>query len=386
MGPEADIQLVTLLDQELDSRRKELTLEQAIGKARLQRLAAEERLAKLREKGTTAQGIGQGLNQFAADNASTFAVGEELGRGLGEAIPRFAGSALSTTIAAAFDRTQNIDLGNAIADIGAGIATDLASNLVSGTISNLLSSLITSLGIDVIGKGTEQLSVAASAAEIQTTAAVSAAATTTSASVTAGATLEAGGLAAGAAILSNSIQAASTLATTQATSSIGGIAAAQGGFVDRLRRLSFPNVNLTHSRAIGFAGGGRPAGIDARDTIPAFLRPGEWVIRPEAVRLYGDRLFDLLNRGALNPSALRGVAGATAAPAKAPRIKSGYATGGAVIAGSRGAGGGSPGQVIQFHDEQTMERALAAGSSAAIRFARSHRGAYRSALGLDPGT
>jgi hypothetical protein len=39
--------------------------------------------------------------------------------------------------------------------------------------------------------------------------------------------------------------------------------------------------------------------------------------------------------------------------------------------------------VLQFHDEQTMDRALHAGSKATLRFARVNRQAYRAALGID---
>lgn len=60
-----------------------------------------------------------------------------------------------------------------------------------------------------------------------------------------------------------------------------------------------------------FSGGGRVwgAGTATSDSIPARLSAGEFVIREKAVRHYGPRLFDLLNRLALARDSLRGFAG-----------------------------------------------------------------------------
>ena len=129
-----------------------------------------------------------------------------------------------------------------------------------------------------------------------------------------------------------------------------------------------------------FAGRSRRLGLDSRDTIPAWLRPGEWVIRPEAVKHYGHDFMSALNSRKINPALARGL-GPSAAPAQPP--KRSFATGGAVVEqrGSRKSQVVTQ-RVVQFNDEQTMDRALAAGNNSMLRFARQKRSAYRAALGI----
>ena len=178
--------------------------------------------------------------------------------------------------------------------------------------------------------------------------------------------------------------AADALAAAGAVSGVTSVTKARGGKVG----INSPSVRSPLSAfagAPGFARGGT-LGKDSRDTIPAWLRPGEWVIRPEAVALYGDRLFQLLNRRQLNPSVLSGIAGAArSSPAGAalPR-RVGYATGGKV-AGRAPSGGAQTVVVANYFDEQTMDRSLAAGPQAQLRFARKKRSQYLASLGLTPG-
>jgi hypothetical protein len=160
--------------------------------------------------------------------------------------------------------------------------------------------------------------------------------------------------------------------------SVGGVGGkARGG---KILPFGIPDTNRT-----GFARGGstirrsRPLGRDPRDTVPAMLRPGEWVIRPESVGKYGDRFMSLLNRGKINPALLRGLVGGSSSPAPTP--KRSFATGGPVLTAA------APTQtsaqnVLLFHDEQTMDRSLAAGPDSMLRFARTHRAGYRAALGV----
>lgn len=57
----------------------------------------------------------------------------------------------------------------------------------------------------------------------------------------------------------------------------------------------------------GYASGGdvnklpRPSHIPASDTVPAWLTPGEFVVRKEMVKKYGVGILDALNKGILNP-------------------------------------------------------------------------------------
>lgn len=55
--------------------------------------------------------------------------------------------------------------------------------------------------------------------------------------------------------------------------------------------------------------GKRPAHIDNRDTIPAWLRVGEFVVRPEAVRHYGSSFLDAINTMRFNPMSVSAFSG-----------------------------------------------------------------------------
>lgn len=77
----------------------------------------------------------------------------------------------------------------------------------------------------------------------------------------------------------------------------------------------------------------RPAGLDPRDTVNAWLQPGEWVHRLDAVRKYGSDVMDALNRGLIDPGALRalaGLGGKARMRAADARRRRGYQTGGLV--------------------------------------------------------
>jgi hypothetical protein len=123
-------------------------------------------------------------------------------------------------------------------------------------------------------------------------------------------------------------------------------------------------------------------GIDPRDTVPAWLRPGEWVIRPEAVRHYGSNLFAALNGRKVARNELKGLQNSAAAP-RVPRLS--FATGGPVASSpASSVTHTGPAAVFQFHDEQTLDRALAAGPNSMVRFTRTNKAAMRAALGMVP--
>ena len=88
----------------------------------------------------------------------------------------------------------------------------------------------------------------------------------------------------------------------------------------------------------------------------------------------------MLNSMKISKEALAGILGAGRS-VNVSLPKRSFATGGPVRASRFDTRGVS--QVIQFHDEQTMERALAAGPDSMIRFSRRRRGGMRAALGLD---
>ena len=148
---------------------------------------------------------------------------------------------------------------------------------------------------------------------------------------------------------------------------------AAGGYVPHRGMAS-----LGHVRAKGFARGGRPAGLDPRDTVPIWAQPGEWVMRLDAVRKYGEGAMAAINQGLVDPSALRSATdGARATVAASSVSRVGFATGGAV--GSSGGGGGSQLGVIVATEEQ-YGRLLKGGKRAQLEFMSENRDAIRAAL------
>jgi len=377
------------LAKQLENLNSELAFEERLYRARKARAELEARLAKLRESGSITQGVGFGLERFAAENQSTFQIGENFGNDLANSITTFGGTALSEAVASAFDPNRNFDLKAAAGSLLFG----LGQQLITDVLKKLLAEAITGLGIDVLGgagKGAAEGAAQGAAFSTAVTAAggafsvsIGTATAAFSTSVNASALNMELALFGGAAAIAD---AAALLAVASA-----GTAAARGGSVDKMRMIPGASPFAMGGAVQGFARGARarkPLGIDARDTIPAWLRPGEWVIRPESVRKYGNGFMDMLNKGQLNPGALSAVSaiakGRSAAPKVAPR--SSFATGGPVGAmPARSEGSSTPPFVLQFNDEQTMDRALAAGSKATLRFARVNRAAYRQALGMEGG-
>lgn len=284
---------------------------------------------------------------FAEQNSAS-ALGSSVVQSSLTGLQGFATTALSGAIADAFDPNVNFDLQEAFAQF----AIQLGQQILDAVIGNLIASLLTSFGL----------------------------LTPTSAGLAAaGVTLNAAadslfGSAIAWSFAAAEIAAAAKLLASSGIIATGGLAA-EGGFVQ------------------SFARGGRarhpfprPKGIDHRDRVPVWTRPGEWIIRPEAVQKYGSNLFAALNSRRLNPDAVRGIA-ATTSPIKTAVVdKPGFATGGMVRTGATGAMSGSTSmtlvQPIMLNDEQTMDQALAAGPKALLRFAKTNRNDMRAALGM----
>lgn len=121
----------------------------------------------------------------------------------------------------------------------------------------------------------------------------------------------------------------------------------------------------------------RPKGLDPSDTIPIWAADGEFMQRASAVKKYGLDIMDRINRGLIDPGALRALAGLKGIRSmkglsnKGP----GFATGGAVSAARAVAaaqpaasdqGGASAQPATLFFGEREMERALSAGAGKAM--------------------
>lgn len=154
----------------------------------------------------------------------------------------------------------------------------------------------------------------------------------------------------------------------------GTFAAARGGRVPRRGRASLAHYGL---RAEGFAAGGRPPGIAASDTVPAWLTPGEWVMRLRAVQLYGSGVMAKINAGLVDPFALKALAG-TGGPGPSYSPSGGYAEGGTVSAPAAQAPG-VPLAVVES-SPRTFSALLAGERGTMIRWLRDNKAQVNSAL------
>jgi hypothetical protein len=357
----ADEELVTMRQAELQLfkqiqlRKKAVVQQQALNEEQQREAFNVAKLADLRANGSFTQGLGKGLLDFKAQNSSLFDVGSQFATGALTSFSQLGG----TAIASLFDPNTNFELQEAAGQLALQLGTDLVTQMIQNLLASLIpSSLASSLGFQTAATG---LTAAGSALK------VAAAAWTP---VILGLRAVAAQLKAAAAI--------------KAGASVVAAGSAVGGKVTS-SSPRFRGPASAFAGAKGFARGGF-AGKDARDTIPAWLRPNEWVIRPEAVAYYGDRLFHLLNTRRLDAGALSGIAGTARGVSPSIRAvsKVGYATGGKV-ASSAARGGVQTVVVANYYDEQTMDRSLAAGGNAQLRFTRTKRAQYLASLGLSPG-
>ena len=125
-------------------------------------------------------------------------------------------------------------------------------------------------------------------------------------------------------------------------------------------------------RVQGFSGGGYLArfGPD-RDSIPAMLTPGEFVIKRSAVDRYGVGLLSAINN-MIAPQDLSGMA--KSASNYRGRVQ-GFNSGGEVASGGGGKSAGpQPAYIVA--NERSMQSLLTGGKSAMLEFLRENRGAF----------
>lgn len=173
------------------------------------------------------------------------------------------------------------------------------------------------------------LSTATSKAAIETTSAVTQAATL----LPVGVALSTAAVTLISAAAPLGVSASILLAAAQAlivANSIGvGFGFSEGGsvgFSEGGPARKGPKPTREHARAPGYSRGGRR---DPRDTIAAWLRVGEWVIRPEVVRTAPD-FFPKLNAGLIDPFTLNALADGAGQPISVRAPRTSFAEGGPV--------------------------------------------------------
>jgi len=149
-----------------------------------------------------------------------------------------------------------------------------------------------------------------------------------------------------------------------------------GGEVKRTGR----RASGAHAHAQGLAAGGRPAGISPLDTVPAWLRPGEFVFSKEAVDSLGLGTLEAMNKGNFPVTA------SSSAQAAAPKM--GMRTGGLVadrLETARSAGGQEGGATVTVVPavvarDREMDQLAAGGRNALLAFMRENGGSINAIL------
>ena len=154
---------------------------------------------------------------------------------------------------------------------------------------------------------------------------------------------------------------------------------AKGGRVGGRGSPSLAHLGLG---AVGLAGGGlgRPSWIPASDTVPAWLTPGEFVEPVKAVKAYGMDVMEKIRTLAINPAALRALAGLGPRGGGYSLGSGAFAAGGGVSGVNPGLGGG-PSVAVVVPDEATASRLYAQGPQAFMRMVRKHKSEIRSTIG-----
>lgn len=139
----------------------------------------------------------------------------------------------------------------------------------------------------------------------------------------------------------------------------------------------------------------RPSNLDPRDTTPIWAQPGEFMQQLSAVKKYGLGVMEAINQGAIDPTALRHLAGLGShrAMRRSSKGGSGYATGGVITpagisqaqtATARAADRADAAQppiALVAGNEQSMDRLLAGGKRAMLDFIKSNAPAIDGILG-----
>lgn len=179
----------------------------------------------------------------------------------------------------------------------------------------------------------------------------------------------------------------------------GGVGAATGGQVKRPPNFAARGGAVgPFGMAPGFEGGGVPnkpapasaipSNLPATDKVPVWTTVGEWIIRKSAVAKYGNAVMSAINRGLVDPSSLRSLAGIGGRHSVRSRRHSGFQEGGLISdaindistqgeAQAAGAEENAPSPIITpvlLTDAQTMRRLLDGGGEVLIDFLRENQG------------
>lgn len=337
-------------EQLLESLKERLAIEQALTDEQVKRLEFQKQEAALIESGTLGQGLTRGVEEIAKELPTAFEAGVAIVKQSTQALADF----ISTSIVSAFDPTDDSSLKERFARFLQGIANIILQQVIQLAIAAALQKTLADSTTGAVEIATATTVAAIKLANAQAIAAIQISTATTVAAILAGAGLAGGGLGLHK----------------------GGLVKgyASGGLVGKHAKAS-----AAHANAKGFARGGinRPAGLHPADTVPAWLQPGEFVLRKSAVDRLNLGWLNSLNEGRFNvaPSSPPSGASGTVGMRKGGLVQSQSER----DAVSRSDSDGQPIVVpAVVAGERNLDRMFAGGKSAARQFLQDNAGVIRS--------
>lgn len=387
------------------SLTEQLELEKNINESVLRQLEERQRLAELTANGSLAQGLQEGLKDFARNFSTEFEIGLDLAKNAITSFAQFASSA----IVDAFDPTSDAGIAERFGRFLQGLAQQLLEQLIQLQIAQRLQDAfgIGAAATDVAKQAQDQALLAQRQAVVvqeQLAAQELVIGATTLATASPALAAASGVLNTGAGILLSAIPglqvAASTLlaaAQIQLAATAGGLA--KGG---QPGRGWAPSAAHFSSAARGYDVGGavkafgghfhRPAGIDPSDTVPAWLSPEEFVFSAQAVRNMGVPMLEWLHdmaRNGFDTSIARrigrrasrgmGMADGGLVSDKIGQAISSAGSDGSSVGRSSAAQGIAVAAVVP--SQEAFDRMLSAGEGPMLKFIRKHSDTIGGILG-----
>mgnify|MGYP000277112228 CR=1 FL=1 len=351
------------LRKQLELIQEQRGLNEALGEIERASLQRAREKARILAEGTAGEAITVGVEEFI-DQVGTLQ--EQLAQLTTSLLQTFSSglaNAISTSIVQAFDEqgrfSTELFLESLRQQTGRLIQT-IAQQILQSAVQSLISSMLQG----VLTSTTVQTTTALANAATEQTSAVLAADTRVIGALTA-AEIE--------------IAAAQTAAAIRAGGGALGVAASTGGLIPQ----AFANGG-----SVGAGKATPPPGVPRSDTVPAWLTPGEFVHKTDAVRHYGVDVMRALNRRLIDPGLLKGLAGVKALKSFRTQTSRGPGFAEGDLVPTRVQDTAAPAAVVETSrsdsspfaampvGEQALETLLASGEAAFRRFLRDNAADY----------
>lgn len=329
------------LQEAVNLLQQRAAIEEDILGSKTAQLDKEREIAELFESGNALQGARQGLMELAGELPTIFEVGLNLTKQFVTSFANFAATEIVNAIVNA--QQEGVDESELFKQAAGRFAQELATQILQQVIQNLIGLLLQA----TIGRAAAEASSATAAASIRI----------------------AGAQTAGAIEIAAATQAAAIRAAS------GGAGGHEGGFVQ----------GFNAGGPVSGSSSSRPRGLHPADTIPAWLAPGEFVMRRAAVQALGLPALTAMNGGNM------GVMGSGSAEAAGPAVGmqgGGLVTDSQVNANNEVAGDGEGGVVVVpavVANDREMDQLTAGGRNAMLAFMRENSGDINTLLDRSAG-